>query len=105
MAVTAAMLLVSPVTWSHTFLVLIWPSATLLRDWAELTPRVRAIAAAAFATLTLPHTTLAQWLVAGYAPQPIPWAAALPLMLPTLGLLTMWGIFARRAWTIAGSYR
>jgi len=92
-----AMLLASPFVWSHMFLVLLWPGATLLRDRGLLGPTVRWIVAGAYLLLSLPDVNLAHAIVDRYAPRPVPVVAVLFLKLPTIGLLTLWAVFCSRA--------
>ena len=92
-----AMLLASPFVWSHMFLVLLWPGATLLRDRGLLGPTVRWIVAGAYLLLSLPDVNLAHAIVDRYAPRPVPVVAVLFFKLPTIGLLTLWAVFCSRA--------
>jgi alpha-1,2-mannosyltransferase len=95
-AMVVAMLLVSPLTWSHVFLVLLWPGAVLLRDRAALATSTQVLCAAAFLTFSLPQTTLAEWIIAHYLPRQVPPYAALVCMLPTGGLLIVWMVSCLR---------
>lgn len=94
-----AMLLVSPLTWSHTFLLLIWPAAVLIRDSRLLSRSVRIAVVGAFVLLSLPTISMAQTIINTYLPRPVPWWLALSTKLPTLGLMILWAAFGRRTWT------
>ena len=92
-----AMLLLSPLTWSHTFLVLIWPAAALLRDWRALRQSVRGAVIGAYVFLSLPTISLAQAIINRYLPHQVPWPVALSTKLSTLGLIVLWLVFCWRA--------
>jgi hypothetical protein len=92
-----AMLLVSPLTWSHVFLVLIWPAAALLRDWRALSPSIRGAVIGAYVLLSLPTISLAQVIINRYLPHQVPWPVALSTKLPTLGLIVLWVVSCWRA--------
>jgi alpha-1,2-mannosyltransferase len=95
-AFCVAMLLVSPLTWSHTFLLLIWPAATLVRDWRLVSQSVRAEVIGAYVLLSLPTISLTQAIINHYLPRAVPWPLALTTKLPTLGLIVLWIVFCRR---------
>jgi hypothetical protein len=95
-ATTAAMLLASPLAWSHMFITLLWPGAALVAD-RSLSRAARIAACAAFVTLSLPEITLGQLAINQFLPNRVPWEAALLFKLPTAGLVTVWWILIRRA--------
>jgi hypothetical protein len=90
-AVCVAMLLISPLTWQHTFMLLILPFGLLLRALVERPSwRGAALGLLAAAIVSLPNIDIARALIASYKPDRLPWLAALPLIAPTVGLLLIW---------------
>jgi hypothetical protein len=94
------MLLVSPITWEHSFSILLLPFGLLLQ--AILTrPRrsIKLLFWAAVALTSLPTVNIGYALVNFFEPEQIPWQAGLLLLYPTLGLIftmaALWLDFSR----------
>lgn len=94
LAFTIAMLMVSPLTWSHSFLVAIWPAAVLVRDSGRYPLWGTLIAAAACVALSIPQVMLIRAVLAT-APVSVP--MVLLLRLPAFGLVALWLVFYTRA--------
>jgi hypothetical protein len=94
------MLLVSPITWEHSFSILLLPFGLLLQ--AILTrPRhsIKLLFLAAVALTSLPTVNIGYALVNFFKPEQIPWQAGLLLLYPTLVLIftmaALWLNFSR----------
>jgi hypothetical protein len=90
---SVAMLLISPLTWSHVFFVLIMPIGLLLADlrcrgWRDGLPVVLLL----IVLLGIPDVPIARTLAAAYAPDPIPWYVALVMSASTAGLCLVWWV-------------
>lgn len=99
--VCAAMPVLTPTSWSHSFVLLILPLALVLRDLLARPDPVRLRAAAlAFVLISLPDNTMARQIASIYQPALVPWYATLPMLLTTAGallllaLLLPWGRLA-----------
>jgi alpha-1,2-mannosyltransferase len=94
-AVCVAMLLISPLTWQHTFMLLLLPFGLLLRQLLDR-PSWRGIAMSllALALVSPPNIDISRALIGLYKPDRMPWFAALPLIAPTAGLLLIWWLLA-----------
>ncbi len=86
-----AMLLLSPITWQHSFPALLLPLGLLLRN-AQLRPERAGIALLLLTALlvSLPDVSLARVLMNYYSPYNMPWFAALALLAPTIGMALLW---------------
>lgn len=88
-----AMLLISPITWQHGLSLLLLPFGLLLR---ELLARPRrwmvGLTLLAVVLVSLPDRDIARALMAAYAPNRMPWFAALSLLGATIGLIVLWGL-------------
>ncbi len=95
------MLLVSPITWLHTFPLLALPCGLLVQDWLRGPHRSLArlsLLALTWVVFSLPYIQLRFVLSLLYGFERIPWFAAWVLFAPTAGLLVLW-------WMIAGRER
>jgi hypothetical protein len=92
-AVCVAMLLISPLTWQHTFMLLILPFGLLLHDLLDRPNwRGAAVSLLALTLVSLPNIDIARALIESYKPERLPWLAALPLIAPTAGLVLIWSM-------------
>ena len=93
-----AMLLISPLTWAHLFVVLILPFGLLLRDRlrGEAGSRLVMGAVVVLVLLSLPDIEIARALAAHYAPFATPWYAALVMAAPTAGMFLLWRLIVAR---------
>lgn len=90
-----AALLLSPLTWQHSFVLLWLPLALLWRNQPEAGParrRWRATWLGALVLVSLPDIEIARTLMSWSLPYRLPWYGALPLLAPTLGLGLIWGL-------------
>ncbi|WP_026369261.1 glycosyltransferase family 87 protein [Kallotenue papyrolyticum] len=90
-----AALLLSPLTWQHSFVLLWLPLALLWCAQPEdrrARRRWRAAWFAALALISLPDIEIARALMSWSLPYRLPWYAALPLLAPTIGLCLIWGL-------------
>ena len=88
-----AMILLSPLSWQHSFTLLLLPLAILVQlaqRWQL--QRLRTFALLVFIMLALPDIDITRWLMALYAPYKIPWYAALVLSTSTLALFLLWAM-------------
>jgi len=75
-----AMLLVSPITWQHSFTLLILPLGIVLKAWSRSpSPHLRRWGLLTFTLLALPDVELAQALMALSSPHRMPWWQSLAL--------------------------
>jgi len=85
-----AMLLLSPITWSHIFPVLILPISLLLREYLnEPSSRRLRLLLIILLFLSLPDMLIALGLIALHHPFRIPWYSALLTLGPSSGLLLL----------------
>ncbi len=93
------MLLVSPITWLHTFPLLALPLGLLVQDWLR-DPHRRPARSGLFVLIwvvfSLPYIQLRFVLSLLYGFERIPWFAAWVLFAPTGGLLLLWWMMATR---------
>lgn len=93
-----AMLLLSPITWTHIFPVLILPIALLLREYIdEPTSKMLRIFLFVLILVSLPDVPIANMLVSTYHPFKMPlygWALTLA---PGAGIVILWIVLTRRA--------
>jgi hypothetical protein len=92
------MLLLSPITWSHIFPVLILPLGLLLREYIEDSSpaRLRLLLLILFC-LSLPDVLIARALVSIHYPLKIPFYGRILTLGPGLGVVLLWIVLARRA--------
>ena len=94
-----AMLLMSPLTWSHSFVILILPFALIVRDRLHgvgRRPYSFLHVALVFGLFSLPDLEIARTLSAHYSREGPPWYAALVLAAPTGGMFLLWSMLAAR---------
>jgi len=97
-AVCVAMLLISPLTWQHTFMLLLLPFGLLLRELLDRPNwRGTAVSLLALALVSSPNIDIARALIGLYKPDRLSWFAALPLIAPTAGLLLIWWLLVARS--------
>jgi len=97
-AVCIAMLLISPLTWQHTFMLLLLPFGLLLRELLDRPSwRGAAVSLLALALVSPPNIDIARALIGLYKPDRMPWFAALPLIAPTAGMLLIWWLISAPA--------
>jgi hypothetical protein len=97
-AVCIAMLLISPLTWQHTFMLLILPFGLLLHaqlEWPSW--RGSALSLLALALVSSPNIDIARTLLGIYKPDRMPWFVALVLIAPTAGMLLIWWLISASA--------
>jgi len=92
-----AMILLSPLSWQHSFPLLLLPFGLLLRALLERPEEgLRRAILLTWVCFALPDLELARALMRAYAPYRPPWWSGLPLLLPTVGMFCLWGLLA---WT------
>jgi hypothetical protein len=90
------MLLVSPITWQHSFTLLIFPLGILLRTWLAFpSKQLRILGLVVFTLLSLPDVQLAQMLMALSLPQRMPWWQSLLLDAGTVALVLLGWLLVR----------
>ncbi|NJN66478.1 MAG: DUF2029 domain-containing protein [Chloroflexaceae bacterium] len=95
--VCVAMLLLSPISWSHALPLLALPAGLLLRDLqASPRPTTTVLFLLALFLISLPDFDVAYWLMQHYAPERIPWYAALLFFPSTIGLALFWWVVSQR---------
>ena len=94
---TIAMLLFSPITWTHVFPVLILPIGLLLREYIDepSSKKLRLLLIILF-FMILPDVLIARALMAIHHPYRMPWYSMLLTLGPGVGLLILWIVFCRR---------
>jgi len=91
-------LLISPLTWQHTFMLLFLPFGLLLREMLDRPSwRGAAVSLLALALVSPPNIDIARALIGLYKPDRMPWFAALPLIAPTAGMLLIWWLISAPA--------
>jgi hypothetical protein len=92
------MLLLSPITWSHIFPVLILPLGLLLREYLEDSSpaRLRLLLLILFC-LSLPDVLIARALVSIYYPLKMPLYGRMLTLGPALGVVFLWIVLTRRS--------
>jgi alpha-1,2-mannosyltransferase len=102
--VCVAMLLLSPITWSHALLLLALPCGLFLRDMQEKPRQTEmALFLLALFLVSLPDFDIAYVLMQHYAPERIPWYTAVLLFPSTLGLGLFWWLVSQRFRLQAGA--
>jgi hypothetical protein len=92
-----AMILLSPISWEHTFLFLMLPIGLLIADMQHWrAPLMKVLFILALALVSLPDVEIARTIVSLYSPGDLPWFAWVVLAAPTLGLLLFWGLMVAR---------
>lgn len=96
------MLLISPITWPHTCLVLLLPMTILWRDGLIFGQRnaLRLLIVLLF-IFSIPDRILVRDVLSRYPPGATPWYAVIPAKLALYALLALWATFS---WRMA-SYR
>jgi hypothetical protein len=101
--VCIGMLLLSPITWAHALILLALPLGLFLRDalaqqgqQEERKPLPVALFLLALFLVSLPDFDVAYYLWLPFAPERMPWYAALPMLSSTIGLGIFWWVTARR---------
>jgi len=93
-----AMLLISPISWEHAFPLLALPLGLLLRDHQVLrVPGQTSMLLGIFILISWPLFQTARILLSWYAPDRVPWYAALPLSASTLGMLLLAWLLVKRS--------
>lgn len=92
--VCVSMLLLSPITWEHSFVLALLPVAVLVQAAQQGERGVQSATLLALAALSLPYMMMDISLVAWYAPLRIPWYMAVPMLAPTGALLLLWWLIA-----------
>jgi hypothetical protein len=93
-----SMLLLSPITWEHSRLIILLPLTILLCDgYRQSRPElIRAMVAVLF-LFQIPHPVWANYLIGVYSPVPMPWYVALCAKPGFFGLLILWFTFWRKS--------
>lgn len=95
--VCAAMPVLTPTSWSHSFALLILPFGLLLRELlSDFDPRLFKLGLLAFVLVSLPDVTIARTIAALYQPERVPWHVTLIMVLPTAGVLFTWYLVRTR---------
>jgi hypothetical protein len=90
------MLLLSPITWSHIFTVLILPIGLLLREYInEPTSKRLRLFLFILLLVSLPDLLIAQALMAMHHPFVMPWYSMLLTLGPSAGLVLLWIVLMR----------
>jgi hypothetical protein len=91
------MLLLSPITWSHIFPVLILPIGCLLREYIEdsSSKRLRLLLFILFC-ISLPDVLIARALVSIYYPLKMPLYGRMLTLGPSVGIALLWIVLIRR---------
>lgn len=101
-----AMLLISPVTWGHSLVLLIFPLGLIAAKLqARPEPKLRILSLIALILFSLPDVQLANSLMAYYAPYPMTWYASLILMAPMVGIIILWVLLISDRWGCRASRR
>ena len=96
----AAMLLLSPLTWSHIFPVLILPMGLLLREYIdEPSPKKMLLLLCILIFLSLPDVPIARGLMVVHHPFRMPWYSMLLTVGPGSGVVLLWIVLTRRTKT------
>lgn len=92
-----SMLLVSPITWNHTCIVVLLPIFILLRDAILGAGRDNAyVAAIVLVLFSLPFFPIVNNVIGHYFPQPAPWHVLIVIKTGFWSLLLLWLVFSRR---------
>lgn len=95
--VCVAMPLLNPISWSHSFVLLIMPAALAVRGLVDAPdPRWARVAALAFLLISVPDNALARAIARHYQPALVPWFATLPMLLTTAGALLLLALLLAR---------
>jgi hypothetical protein len=90
-----AILLVSPMTWEHSLVMLTLPLGFLVSTLQLLpNPRLRHLSLLALVLFSLPDVQVGNAIMNFYAPAKMPWFSSLILLLPTIGMFVIWGLFS-----------
>jgi hypothetical protein len=90
-----AILLVSPTTWDHSLVMLTLPFGLLVSTLQQYpNPKLRSLSLLALILFSLPNVQVGNAIMDFYAPARMPWLSSLPLLLPTIGLFLIWGLFS-----------
>ena len=96
----AAMLLLSPLTWSHIFPVLILPLGLLLREHIdEPSPQTMLLLLCILIFLSFPDVPIARGLMVIHHPFRMPWYSMLLTVGPGFGVVLLWIVLTRRVKT------
>ena len=88
-----AMMLISPLTWGHALVMLVLPFGVLAMFYQRKpNSALRIISIISLILFSLPDVKLANTLMAIYFPNPMPWYSSLIFLLPTMGLILIWGL-------------
>jgi len=92
------MLLLSPITWSHIFPVLILPMGLLLREYIEDSSpaRLRLLLLILFC-VSLPDVLIARGLVSIHYPLKMPFYGRVLTLGPAIGVILLWLVLTRRS--------
>ena len=91
------MLLISPITWPHTCLVILFPMAMLWHDGLRLGQRnAWRVLLVILILFAIPDRALLKEAIASYPLTPVPWYSMLGVKLGFFGLLILWATFYRR---------
>jgi uncharacterized membrane protein len=98
------MLLISPITWAHTAIVILLPMAILLRDGLVLGQRhALLVLILLLFTFSLPERIFVRNIIDSYPPGGVPWYIAVPMKPGLFGLLMLWVTFCMRLATCRAS--
>jgi hypothetical protein len=88
-----AMMLISPITWEHAFVMLVLPFGILALFYQrQANSFLRKTSILILILFSLPDAKIANALMAIYTPDPMTWYASLIFLTPTIGLILIWGL-------------
>lgn len=90
---SVAMLLLSPIAWSHGFVVLVLPLFWIFaRAWESRSFKLAIWASVACLLISIPDIPLNRTTIAWFKPDDIPWYIFIVVKAPFFGLLLLWGL-------------